>query len=171
MSPRNKSSDEDNESDDGTYMTGSQMPLDPEKEMLKRKHEELLLQVEKYKAAEQKRKKRRSKMSDKGALKRLCHISKDGRLDESSTYLIGKMTRKVLWKTMKYYNEAFKDDCLQGFFKRFGLLEDKEKQDLFADHILFHVDKAVTTVRNNAIYSMKKLVMKDHAGGKYRLNC
>jgi len=156
-------SDDEEDSHRGDSLTDAQSDGDTE---LKRKYDLAMAEIEELKAAEMKRKKRKSKTTVKGdSVKRLCHIPREGQLDESSTYIIGKMTRRVLWKSMKYFNEVYRDDCLKVFYKRLGLTKNQQKET-FSDHIIYYIDRKLTTCRNNAIYMMKKLVMADHGGGK-----
>lgn len=156
-------SDYEEDSDRGYGLPDAQSDGETE---LKRKYDLAIMEIEELKAAEVKRKKRKSKKTVKGpSVKRLSNIPKEGQLDDSSTYIIGKMTRRVLWKNMKYFNEVYTDDCLKVFYKRLGLTNNQQKET-FSDHIIYYIDQKLTTCRNNAIYMMKKLVMADHDGGK-----
>jgi hypothetical protein len=161
---------DDDDSEVTSYVTDSQMhskPGDGGHDM-KRKYDELLIEIAKLRKAEEKRKKRKPKRSDKGeSFKRLCNIPIESQVTETTAYVIAKMTRKILWRNMKYFNEFYKDDCLQMSFKRLGYTQDKDREK-YADHVIFYIDQKLTTCRNNTIYILKKLVMENTDGGKLK---
>lgn len=132
---------------------------------IKRKYAEEMKELEQYRAADIKRKRRKLKPSEKGSsFKKLCNIHETGRLPDESTYIIGKMTRKILWRNMKYFNEMYKNDCLKITMPRLGVKTEQDKER-YSDYVVFHIDKKLTTCRNNAIYALKKVITDGENGG------
>jgi hypothetical protein len=132
---------------------------------VKRKYEEDMIELEEYRKAERKRKKRKQKQSEKGSsFKRLSLIPVEGKLSEDRTYLIGKMTRQILWRNVKYFSEIYRNDCLRQTLPKLGLNTEQDRET-FSDHVIFYIDQKLTTCRNNAIYVLKKMFFEDKKGG------
>jgi hypothetical protein len=125
---------------------------------LKRKLEEVMAENKRYKAAEDKRKKRTPKKSDKGLLfNKIEDIPKEKRLDEQKTYPLAKLTRRRVWADMKYYVKCYERDLLDMSNVTLGIHTEKDKTR-FKVHILLYIDKTLTTHRHNVLGYIKRVV-------------
>jgi hypothetical protein len=129
---------------------------------LKRKLEEVLAENKRYKAAEDKRKKRKPKKSEKGLLfKRIEDIPKEKRMDEQKTYRLAKLTRTRVWADMKYYAKCYERDLLELSNPTLGIHTENDRTR-FKDHILLYIDKTLTTHRHNVLGYIKRVVCGDN---------
>jgi hypothetical protein len=134
---------------------------------LKRAYEELLAKNKIYEEAEQKRKRRKSKVGIKGDdFKNLDGIKTEARLNESQECALGQMARIKVWPDMKYYVRAYKDDLLKMAYKALGM-ETKPDRGRYADHILYFTNKKLTNHTHNCVgYIKRKVCGEDDFGGK-----
>lgn len=134
---------------------------------LKRAYDELLAKNKEYEAAEQKRKKRKQKVSEKGEdFKPLAEIKTEDRLTEQHEFGLGRLARLKVWPIMKYYTNPYRADLLNMTYKALGM-ESLPNKERYADHIVFVADKKLTTHTHNCVGYLKRRVCgDDDSGGK-----
>lgn len=134
---------------------------------LKRAYEEILEENQRLREAEERRKRRRPKRSDKGIeYKTLDGIKECDRLNEHQECAIGKMTRMKVWPDMKYYIVHYRKDLLEMSYMSLGIKSDMDKEK-YADHIVFNVDKKLQThTHNNVGYIKRQVCNGGEDGGK-----
>jgi hypothetical protein len=125
---------------------------------LKRAYDDMVAENQRFRAAEEKRKKRKRKNNNKGEdFKKLEIIKEENRLNDGQECAIGKMTRMKVWPDMKYYIAHYRKDLLEMSYVSIGMKipEDREK---YADHIIYYVDKKLTTHTHNCVGYIKRKV-------------
>lgn len=133
---------------------------------VKRKYEEDMMELKEYREAENKRKRRKQKKTEKGkSFKPLRLIPAKGKLSELRTFTIGKMTKQVIWRNVKYFNDVYRNDCLKIMLPKLGL-KTQQDRETFSDHVVFYIDQKLTRLRNNTIYLLKKMFFEENRGGK-----
>ena len=162
-------SGESSDDDDASRESGSQMhtfPGDGGHDAMMQWQEDLK-ELNRLRLAEKKRKLRKPRKTLKGkSFKRLSLIPAKSKLNSERLYRIGQMTRVVIWKSIKYFTERYRNGCLQSVLPKLGLVTEEDRET-YTDHVVYEIDQKLTVCRNNAIYMLKKLFNEDNNGGKF----
>lgn len=165
-----KSSSDDLTDDDSSKESGSQMHSFPGDggHDAKKQWQDDLKELNRFREAEMKRKMRKPKKTIKGlSFKSEKKIPTKSKLNVERLYRIGQMTSVILWKNVKYFSEAYRNDCLKVTLPKLGLSTDQDKAK-YSDHVIFKIDQKLAICRNNSIYKLKKLFNMENNGGKLR---
>jgi hypothetical protein len=117
----------------------------------KRKYEELV------QANAKKDGKRAKKLKEKRVRRKVKDIPEINHLESSRKYVLGRLTKNVIWKSVKFWHEDLEERAVHKAMKHLEIKKKQEKSQ-FRDFVSAYMEENIVVKRNNTIGSIKKLV-------------
>lgn len=120
----------------------------------KRKLEDLMAEIAKQKS------KRAKKIKEKRVKKKIADIPKELHLATIQKYELGRFTKQIVWKSVKFWHEALETKAVKKAMKHLDIKKPDERIKL-RDYVSAYMEESIIIKRNNTIGAMKKLVCKE----------
>jgi hypothetical protein len=117
----------------------------------KRKYEELV------QANAKKDGRRAKKLKEKRVRRKVKDIPEINHLESSRKYVLGRLTKNVIWKSVKFWHEDLEERAVHKAMKHLEIKKKQEKSQ-FRDFVSAYMEENIVVKRNNTIGSIKKLV-------------
>ena len=132
-------------SDDGVY---------------KRKYKDLMAIISKQESIISKQQsKRAKKIKEKRVKKKIKDIPEELRLGVTQKYQLGRFTKQIVWKSVKFWHEELETKAVKKALKHLDIKKPDERIKL-RDFVSAFMEESIIMKRNNTIGAMKKLVCK-----------